>query len=356
MDRVAVGEQHALAERLARAPQRVGVVPLERLRVVDELEREPVGALEGRDALGEPLVRVAGDDHRTLEPDRGEVAERDVEDRAIAVDRQQRLGQLRRLVPEALAGARGQHHPDHGSSSSCVERVRFGPAAPGGDPARARLDHEEDAEHARGHVEAGRQRAGGEQREPDRHAALPARQAEPRGGHRALVAQPVGEVVVVEGKRGDQCERRGQGVGALECGEPDEGHVLDQPHQRRLCPCAAARRPAARRAAQEHRPREHGARDGERHVAAAQGGDREQRDQAGERQRRPGERQPRAQHARQRRAPAARPRGTRAGGRERRRRSSQRSQDPAALRVGDGEAAPREQGDERDPRGRTGRR
>ena len=43
MHRVAVGQQHALGEVLARAPQRVGVVPLERLRVEQQLELDARG-------------------------------------------------------------------------------------------------------------------------------------------------------------------------------------------------------------------------------------------------------------------------------------------------------------------------
>ena len=47
--------------------------------------------------------------------------------------------------------------------------------------------HEHDTEQTGSDIEAGRQRAGREQDERDRDAALPARQAEPGGRHRALV-------------------------------------------------------------------------------------------------------------------------------------------------------------------------
>ena len=47
MDGVAVGQQHALGEVLARAPQRVGVVPLLGLGVEDGLDGQAVAVLQG---------------------------------------------------------------------------------------------------------------------------------------------------------------------------------------------------------------------------------------------------------------------------------------------------------------------
>src|SRR3954452_17190264 len=118
MHRVAVGQQHTAGEVLAGAPQRVAVVPLQRLRVEDQFELEPVALLQLRDALGDALRGEPGHDHRALEADGGEVAERDVEDRAVAVDRQQGLGQALRLAAETRSRACGEHHADHWPSSS----------------------------------------------------------------------------------------------------------------------------------------------------------------------------------------------------------------------------------------------
>ena len=118
VDGVAVGEQDALGELLARAPQRVGVVPLERLLVEHELELQAVAALERRHALGQPVVRVAGDDHRV---GRGRRA------RSWRARRRGSCGRRRRpaassaappsRAPAACPPGR-QHHADHSSSSS----------------------------------------------------------------------------------------------------------------------------------------------------------------------------------------------------------------------------------------------
>ena len=116
--RVAVAEQHAAREVLARAPQRVGVVPLLGLRVEDGLDRDAVALLERRPALLDALGRVAGDDHDLLQPRAAQVAERDVEDRAVAVDRQQRLGKVFRQRLEPPPGPRREHHADQSASSS----------------------------------------------------------------------------------------------------------------------------------------------------------------------------------------------------------------------------------------------
>src|SRR5690606_35712223 len=75
-------------------------------------------ALQGRPAIGEHVVAEAGHDHHLVEPDRLQVADRDVEDRAIPVDLQQRLGQLVRERRKATAPAGGEHHADHAASSS----------------------------------------------------------------------------------------------------------------------------------------------------------------------------------------------------------------------------------------------
>ena len=85
---------------------------------VPELERHAVAALQRRHALGQALMRVAGDDDRLLKRDVREVAERDVEDRAVAVDAEQRLRQVGGLVAEPRSSTCGEHHPDHSSSSS----------------------------------------------------------------------------------------------------------------------------------------------------------------------------------------------------------------------------------------------
>jgi hypothetical protein len=115
---VAIDEEHALAEQLARAPERVGVVPDLGLRVEDELERDAVAPLERRLALLHRAGRVAGDDRDVVEAGRLEVPERDVEDGPVAVDGDQRLGQRVGVRRQAPPRARCEHHPDHSATSS----------------------------------------------------------------------------------------------------------------------------------------------------------------------------------------------------------------------------------------------
>jgi hypothetical protein len=113
MHRVAVDEQHAAGEAVARAPERVRVVPLLGLRVEDEIELHAVAALEVVCSLLDASGGEAGDDRHLVEPGLREVAERDVEDRPLAVDGEQGLREVRRIRAEALARAGRQHHPDH---------------------------------------------------------------------------------------------------------------------------------------------------------------------------------------------------------------------------------------------------
>jgi len=67
MDRVAVDEERSLAHHVARAPQRIGVVPLLGLGVEDELDAEAVPALELGHALRDALSRVADHDRDLLD-------------------------------------------------------------------------------------------------------------------------------------------------------------------------------------------------------------------------------------------------------------------------------------------------
>ncbi len=105
-------------EEVARAPQRVGVVPDLGLVVEDELQRDAVVALERRLALLDRRRGVAGDDRDVVEPGRLQVRQRDVEDRPVAVDGHERLGQRVGVRREAPARSRREHHPDHSPSSS----------------------------------------------------------------------------------------------------------------------------------------------------------------------------------------------------------------------------------------------
>src|ERR687896_648114 len=66
-----------------------------------------------------------------VEADVAEVAEHDVEDRPVAVDREQGLRELRGLAAEPLAGAGRQDHADHAASSPS-----FSCSPAGGAPAR----------------------------------------------------------------------------------------------------------------------------------------------------------------------------------------------------------------------------
>ncbi len=115
---VAVHEHRSLGERVARAPERVRVVPLLGLRVEDQLEPDAVAALELRLRVGDPVSGEPRHDDDLVEADVLQVRERDVEDRAVAIHRQQRLRQVirQRLQPPARTG--GEHHPDHWPSSS----------------------------------------------------------------------------------------------------------------------------------------------------------------------------------------------------------------------------------------------
>ena len=85
MNRVPVDENRSLTERVARAPQRIRVVPLLRLGVEDELERNAVPAFELGLRLGDPVGGEPRDDDDLVEPDVLQIRERDVEDRAVAV-------------------------------------------------------------------------------------------------------------------------------------------------------------------------------------------------------------------------------------------------------------------------------
>ena len=77
-----------------------------------------MAALELRHALGHPVRAEPGHDHHLVEADVLEVRERDVEDRPVAVDRQQRLRKRVGQRLEALARARREHQADHSSPAS----------------------------------------------------------------------------------------------------------------------------------------------------------------------------------------------------------------------------------------------
>ena len=68
VDSVTVDEDGSAGEVLARDPQRVGVVPLLRFVIEDQLELDAVFALERLLALVDAVRREAGHDDHLVEP------------------------------------------------------------------------------------------------------------------------------------------------------------------------------------------------------------------------------------------------------------------------------------------------
>ena len=112
MHGVPVDQQDPLAEVLAGQPQRVGVVPFQRAVIVDQLQRDPIAALQARGPVGDDRGRVPDHDDDLGEPHRSQVAQRDVQDGGLACYREQRLGQLISLRTEPSGGSRRQDHAD----------------------------------------------------------------------------------------------------------------------------------------------------------------------------------------------------------------------------------------------------
>ena len=103
--RVPVDQQRARGEVVTGQPERVGVVPLLGPVVVHQREPDPVLPLQRGGPIPHRVRRVADDDHDVAQADRGQVAQRDVEDGDLAglanpVDRQQGLGQRVRVRPQ----------------------------------------------------------------------------------------------------------------------------------------------------------------------------------------------------------------------------------------------------------------
>ena len=213
---VAVDQQHALAEVVARAPQRVGVVPLLGLRVEDELERHPVALLQRRPALLEGAGRVARDHDDPVEAGVAEVGERDVQDGPVAVDGDQRLGQRVGVGRQAPSRPGCEHHPDHSATSSSSSYTS-GSRRVGRRPAVDALADDDHREQPGGDPEArGHERRGGEH-EPGEQPAVPAERGavEPARRRHAAVPQPVDHVVVAVGDGEQQREggRHGRRAG-----------------------------------------------------------------------------------------------------------------------------------------------
>ena len=205
----------------------------------------------------------------SLEPDGGEVAQRDVEDRAVAVHGQQRLGQLGGVLAEPASRARRQHHPDH--SPFILQFVEFAgrrPAALEAPPRDGGLGHEHGARAGRPRRTSppGARRAASSTQAMMTRPSQPAASAvQPARRDLGAVAQPVDEVVVAERQRGEQRERGRQRV--ADRGQPDQRRVLAEPHAaaarpsgsspsagaRSSCPSSAAARPRPRRRARARR-------------------------------------------------------------------------------------------------------
>lgn len=206
VDGVAVGQQQALAEQLARAPEGVGVVPLLGLVVLDQGELHAVLLLQGRLAVPDRLLAVADDDRRLAQADLGEVAEGEVQDGPLPVDRHQRLRQGVGVRAQPAAGAGCQNEADHAGSPdpSCCA----GPSGRALPPAVGRC--------------AAASRRTVRRRRPS--------------GWRADAGEDAGTVsYVMVGDRGDQPER-GRGPGGHRAG-PREGGVASR------CPFSARAHP-----------------------------------------------------------------------------------------------------------------
>ncbi len=111
MHRVPVDQQRARREMLAGQPERVGVVPVLGPVVVHQREPHAVIPLQAAELVADRVRRVADHDHDVGQPHRGQVTQGDVEDRDLAVDRQQGLRQRVSVRPQPAAGAGREDHP-----------------------------------------------------------------------------------------------------------------------------------------------------------------------------------------------------------------------------------------------------
>jgi hypothetical protein len=125
VDGVAVDEDRAVGEGLAREPERVGVVPLLGSLVEHELESDAVSLLERRRPLLDPCRGEPRDDNHVADPDRAEVREGDVEDRAPVVEGKKRLRKGLRQRMEPPSGPGREHKASHSPSqpSGAIRRV-----------------------------------------------------------------------------------------------------------------------------------------------------------------------------------------------------------------------------------------
>ena len=110
---VAVHEEGTVRERLARKPERVGVVPFLRALVSEGLDPQAVAGFEVGHELVDPLGREPGHDDDLLDADGPQVGEHEVEDGALVAEREQRLRELARERPQPPARPRGQDHALH---------------------------------------------------------------------------------------------------------------------------------------------------------------------------------------------------------------------------------------------------
>jgi hypothetical protein len=113
VDGVAVDEQHAAGKVVTGQPQRISVVPAARPVVGHQGEGHPVGAFQRRHPGFDRRGGVPDHHHDVGQPDRGQVPQRDVQDRVVTEHWQQCLGKGVGDRHQPPSGARRQYHPDH---------------------------------------------------------------------------------------------------------------------------------------------------------------------------------------------------------------------------------------------------
>ncbi len=112
MHGVTVDEERAAGVRIAGEPQRVRVVAVEAI-ITDDLDRQTVPRFEVRNPGDEHLRGVARDQHGVGQTDLRQITQDHVQDRELAVHRQQRLGQRIGIRPQALTLAGRENEPNH---------------------------------------------------------------------------------------------------------------------------------------------------------------------------------------------------------------------------------------------------
>src|SRR5262249_24079870 len=112
--RVPVDQQRAARVRVAGEPERARVVAVETV-VVDHGDGQAVPGLQVGDAGDDGVSGVPGDQRHVRDVDFSHVAQDDVEDGTVPVDRDQGLGHVVGVRPQPLALTCGKYHSDHGA-------------------------------------------------------------------------------------------------------------------------------------------------------------------------------------------------------------------------------------------------